>query len=59
MKRELLRVKLELITMRAQLEALAKRSGEIERSAMLVAAQATELCRQLRGGHMEHLRTEP
>lgn len=49
----------ELRASRKKLEALAIRSGELERAANLVATQATELCRQLRGGSMEHLRTEP
>lgn len=49
----------ELHASRAKLAALALRSGELERTAQLVAARATELCRQLRGGGMDHLRTEP
>ena len=49
----------QLINNRAKLESLAKRSGELERSANLVACQAAELCRQLRGGNMEHLNTKP
>lgn len=48
-----------LIGNMAKLEALALRSGELERSAQLVASQAAELCRQLRGGSMEHLKTTP
>jgi len=66
LRAEIAQLRSEAVTMKFNIsiakdiiDALAKRSGDLERSAMLVASQATELCRQLRGGSMEHLRTEP
>lgn len=56
---EVLSAKGALYIQSQKLAELAQRSGELERAANIVAAQAAELCRQLRGGSMEHKRTAP